>query len=633
MNLDIDIRTGMFCCCDCESSGSSDESGSSGEGVDLSWVTATPETVLQGYVFADKNASPQVGNIRVITGQDIQLENNSIELENAYYKDCTISIANTAPDGDAAAAWQVLEGVTFRDENNSLQVGTAKNLIDDYIDSKWELTYSRGDTFAYIAVWPGNFDNTALINVSTVFEIDIPNLIPENIRKGVMIGNETFIGTYEGEPFDFSAVTATPEMVVAPNYFYSARGELKQGTMQRAEVIAQQPSGWTISAGYIPEKINLSGNVQNLEAENIRYGKTVGGISGTFSGDTTATAEDIAEGKTAAIQGEIITGIAKFESGAGAGGDFFLATAVEGNLRTLEITSGWGYDDMYEMISFVGTYTLVDPGKFGMDRIWFCEGTTANGDFRSESCYITKAMFDTDQWTSDGNIIQEPRWCIHYGTKASAENFMYMGTLAADKSGYNSPLEVEHWENWGGSADTQIAMRSDFQESDNYGPSSWSGRKMVWGSDRNFYATKNAGRAVADGLWFREDEGQALSSSTVFYNYNGRAKIYITGSEYLSWNLDVIDPGFYGDNKWRQIYSFYGNAFPADAIPHPFDSNKWAVIASDYKPLPQFIMDTSGYYPEDTVTENLELGGKAAPAIGEIYNSNATIRAAGLYPA
>lgn len=46
----------------------------------------------------------------------------------------------------------------------------------------------------------------------------------------------------------------------------------------------------------------------NIVANYIKAGLTIGGITGTYTKDATATAEDILEGKTAYVNGEKITG-------------------------------------------------------------------------------------------------------------------------------------------------------------------------------------------------------------------------------------------------------------------------------------------------------------------------------------
>ncbi len=48
--------------------------------------------------------------------------------------------------------------------------------------------------------------------------------------------------------------------------------------------------------------------IENLSAENIKVGVTILGVTGTFTADADATAADIANGKTAYVNGVKITG-------------------------------------------------------------------------------------------------------------------------------------------------------------------------------------------------------------------------------------------------------------------------------------------------------------------------------------
>ena len=57
------------------------------------------------------------------------------------------------------------------------------------------------------------------------------------------------------------------------------------------------------------EYLGISANASsNIVANYIKAGLTIGGITGTYTQDATATAEDILEGKTAYVNGEKITG-------------------------------------------------------------------------------------------------------------------------------------------------------------------------------------------------------------------------------------------------------------------------------------------------------------------------------------
>ena len=93
------------------------------------------------------------------------------------------------------------------------------------------------------------------------------------------------------------------------------------------------------------------------------------------------------------------------------------------------------------------------------------------------------------------------------------------------------------------------------------------------------------------------------------------------------------------DFIWNNAPSFRyeitdGNSsFDIGNIINPFSSS--AVVkhqSSDFIPVPTMVMTNEGWYPAETETVGLPIK-KNAPAIGSIYNSDATVRIAAMYPA
>lgn len=160
------------------------------------------------------------------------------------------------------------------------------------------------------------------------------NLVSQNIRGDVSIFNV---------PGDQNVVDTSAGNLVASGMLSGqkgySKGKLVDGDIETLDSNSFSPSnssayndckivGATSNsyvgafdysvAGYIAGKIRI--HIANLLSGNIRNGVKVGGaggyIEGTFSGDATATKEDIVKGKTAGIKGAMETGALADNSGA-----------------------------------------------------------------------------------------------------------------------------------------------------------------------------------------------------------------------------------------------------------------------------------------------------------------------------
>ncbi len=143
------------------------------------------------------------------------------------------------------------------------------------------------------------------------------NLVPENIREGVTVyGVE---GSMTDEGLDTSDATATPDDIMEGATAY-VDGALITGThVCPPEPILGSvdvtPTGSTFNV--VPEEgidgfsvVTVSGD-DNLIPDNIKAGVTVYGVEGILtndSSDATATEADIAESKTAYVNGVKLTG-------------------------------------------------------------------------------------------------------------------------------------------------------------------------------------------------------------------------------------------------------------------------------------------------------------------------------------
>lgn len=156
-----------------------------------------------------------------------------------------------------------------------------------------------------------------------------PNLSADYVKNGVQIGNVTGMFTADG--------TAVASDIIEGKTAY-IKGEKVSGTIKSVEA-SVEGNVVTIPSGYIPKEkvvtvgeavegytihprtdyqivpkgsfltgdILISGDPA-LDAENIKVGVNIFGVEGTFTADATAESADIISGKTAYVNGELITG-------------------------------------------------------------------------------------------------------------------------------------------------------------------------------------------------------------------------------------------------------------------------------------------------------------------------------------
>lgn len=137
---------------------------------------------------------------------------------------------------------------------------------------------------------------------------------------------------------DTSDATATAADILSDKTAY-VDGEKITGTIpsQTAKTITPTTTSQTaIAAGtYASGNVTVDGDA-DLVASNIKSGVSIFGVDGSYTSDATATAADIAEGKTAYVDGEKITGTHICPEGEG-GIDTSDATATSADIATGKI--------------------------------------------------------------------------------------------------------------------------------------------------------------------------------------------------------------------------------------------------------------------------------------------------------
>ncbi|MBR2872605.1 MAG: hypothetical protein IKB99_03815 [Lentisphaeria bacterium] len=109
---------------------------------------------------------------------------------------------------------------------------------------------------------------------------------------------------------EMAAVTVDSNVVTVPAGYNSAEQIITVGTAKEAETFTPGTSDITIPADtYLTGEQVIRGD-SNLTPENIKTGVSIFDVEGIFTADADATASDIAQGKTAYVKGEKITGTA-----------------------------------------------------------------------------------------------------------------------------------------------------------------------------------------------------------------------------------------------------------------------------------------------------------------------------------
>lgn len=166
------------------------------------------------------------------------------------------------------------------------------------------------------ALWAGFFKSGAVVvcykngnslnfNGGGLAASEVAKITPENLKTGVSV-------TVNGKQVDgtFTAdATATAGSMLSGKTAY-VKGEKVTGTIQSKGAATHTPG---TADKYITAGVYLSG-IQTIKGsplllpENIKSGKTIFDVEGTFTADATAVSGDMLSGKTAYVNGEKVTG-------------------------------------------------------------------------------------------------------------------------------------------------------------------------------------------------------------------------------------------------------------------------------------------------------------------------------------
>lgn len=432
-----------------------------------------------------------------------------------------------------------------------------------------------------------------------------------------------------GSAVDLSFVTAGASDILSGAVGASSSGSPVYGSISKKSAATYTPStsNQAIAAGlYLSGAQTIKGD-SNLAEANIRAGKSIFGKAGSFTSDATATAADILEGKTAGVNGTMITGSLKPSSGGG--GSFYLATSYQGVLTEIEVTAGQVATYMEEYpVSLVGKYTIVDPAARGTERKWVCNATTAvDGETVSTKVYLRTFDYPVGWDDEKGEDIYEKRWGFSgYDDSYTDSAYIYATSYTGE-----SPLNVTAYE--GGMDTDHVVVTPAFTPAEDnppYGATAWNGKKMSW-QEREIYLTYGDNCLPSCvGYWVRQDSG-AITLDSTWINPVSGAKIQIdsktNGSP--SWEIHAYLDYYKGVGR---VYT-QGNWNKEYGIQSPFIRYFNSAL---YSVMPQGTLytqeGTEGWYPADVETTGLPIKGYT-PTIGQIYNEDGTAKIGAMYPA
>jgi hypothetical protein len=195
-----------------------------------------------------------------------------------------------------------------------------------------------------------NVDNTgaSTLNVNGLGAKAIKKSNGNDVSAGNLKANSVYTLRYNGTNFILQGEgggggNAQPSDVLSGKTFTNDAGE-QTGTMpERGNVnatLTSQGQVYTIPNGYHAGSGEVTANITNLTAANIKYGARVGGVAGTFSQTSSAPAAgEILTGKVAFANGAQITGSMPNRAGDTAA----LSSVVSGT--TLKLLASQGYRD------------------------------------------------------------------------------------------------------------------------------------------------------------------------------------------------------------------------------------------------------------------------------------------------
>ena len=150
-----------------------------------------------------------------------------------------------------------------------------------------------------------------MLIVSPVYALDSEGVIYDNSTSGSSATNvnDALNDLYSKLDTIKNIGNATSDKILS-GYTAYVKGNTITGSIPSKGATTYTPgtSNQTIASGQYLSGVQTIKGDSNLVASNIAKGKSIFGISGTYTSDATATAADIKSGKTAYVNGSKVTG-------------------------------------------------------------------------------------------------------------------------------------------------------------------------------------------------------------------------------------------------------------------------------------------------------------------------------------
>ena len=339
---------------------------------------------------------------------------------------------------------------------------------------------------------------------------------------------------------DTSDATVAAADVRQDKVFYGANGR-DVGTMPElvaSPIIIEEAGSHALGNGYY-EDCTIEIGSDTLDEMNIRAGVNVMGVDGTFSAAATATDADILEGKTAAVNGKMVTG--KLKVGSGDSTVKFGYWTEDGKFQELDLSGDSPVDSGTPAAVNAVTFNTGKPvpeygGGGGID---FYECTSYTPDFAggmqysiilsgaddaaANGTYIRKAWVENppDEWSDDPIAVWEKdngytikEYCYseyNYGVYNASGSSIYSSNEPywSRVTDYNDIVWADS--DWN---DVTLTFTDGVPTEIPPTTEAWSGRKVVQDTETGLWSRTDQYQENMTAPFFTPEVGKVYSEDT-----------------------------------------------------------------------------------------------------------------------